>query len=215
MFKRMLTVQWQWSRLSVLLLIVFAVFMPVWVGSSVHLREPGAAWSKLADTIQLSATGLQMFVWVAGFLLAMHAWRTDQAGHHVYALSLPIARPQFVLYRYAIGALFAALIVAAFWITAFIVTRTGDVPQGLHAYPGGLALRLAVALLTTYALFFALWSMTPRAGYYTAAALILFLALMAISARPELRPLRNAIEAAYTGSGLADIFRSRWYLIDV
>ena len=215
MFRNMLMVQWKWSRLSLLLLVVFFVFLPIWVGSSIHLRAPGAAWGRLADTLQLVSGWLQLSVWVGGFLLAMHAWRSDQSGHHVYALSLPVSRAKYVSYRYAIGALFCVLVTIAFWISAFVVTQTGEVPAGLHAYPGGLALRVGIALLTAYALFFALWSMTPRAGYYTAAAIIIFVSLMALVARPELHPIKTAVETLFNSSGLADIFRARWYLIDV
>ncbi|MEX2283480.1 MAG: ABC-2 transporter permease [Gemmatimonadota bacterium] len=214
MFGQMLSVQWKWSRWSVLLLSLAVIVVAIW-SISVDLQNSLEMQSGLAQRLEAANGWYHTLVWVGGFLLAMHAWRTDHAGRHVYALSLPIPRHRFVLYRYVSGLLFAGLIVLTLWLAALVATSMIEVPPGLNAYPTGLALRIGVALLATYALFFAVWSATPRTGYYVAGILILFVVVNSLSPTPVGNVLQSGLSALWSGLGFEHIMTGRWFLIDV
>jgi hypothetical protein len=214
MFKRMLLVQWKWSRWSVLLLSLAAIAVTMWSVSAAGNRTAGST-SPLASRLDMANFWYHFLVWVAGFLLAMHAWRTDHAGKHVYALTLPIPRWRFGLYRYAAGLIFAAVIVLALWVGALVAASGAEVPPGLRTYPTGLAFRIGVALFAIYAVFFVLWSATPKVGYYAAAVLVLFFLLSAFQANDVARMVQTVLMAGWKGVGFSEIMAGRWFLIDV
>jgi hypothetical protein len=214
MFQSMLAVQWRWSRWSVLLITITLIATAAWSVGAEQPRFQEPMPSPFAMRLETASGWLHVLVFIAGFLLAMHAWRTDHAGRHVYALSLPIARWRYVLYRYGAGLLFITVITLAFWLSAVVVVSSITIPDGLHAYPIGLSLRLALALFTAYALFFAIWSATPRTGYYTAALIVLLLLVMTIPLRPVFE-FREALRWLWNYAGFAHVFSGRWFLIDV
>jgi len=152
-----------------------------------------------------------------GLLVAMAAWRPDHAGHHVYALSLPISRARYAGFRFAAGMLFLAPALLALLLGAAVVAMTGAIPSGLHAYPVALALRFALAAMVAFALFFAIASSTQKtAGIIVALIAGMFFAqyllVMFGSDFDVLGPLGDFI---FIRPGILSVFSGRWMLVDV
>jgi hypothetical protein len=81
----------------------------------------------------------------------------------VYALSLPLPRWQFVLWRFAASATLLAAPVAALSLGAVIASLVARLPAGIHAYPGQLTARFALAALLCLSIFFSIAIATKRA----------------------------------------------------
>ena len=212
----MLAVQWKWSRVTVLLLVLVAFVVPIWsVSGKAAQPHPGTGMPPLLDKMQMASTAYILLALGAGFLLAMHAWRTDHTHRHVYALSLPIPRWRYSLNRYAAALVFGAGVVAALWVGGVLAVLVRGVPEGLHAYPLGLALRFGFVMLVAFAVFFVLWSATARTTYYTAGALIAFVVMAALSEYFDSSLGGDVVRVVWHGLGMFEIFGGRWFLINV
>ncbi|MGH7459398.1 MAG: hypothetical protein ACRERX_11105 [Pseudomonas sp.] len=215
MFKSIVLVQWKWSRWSVLLLSVAALAVTSWTVSGDMTSEMSYGRTNLFNRMQTTSVWYRTIAIVAGFLLAMHAWRTDHQGRNVYALSLPIERWRFALYRYGAGALFGMLIICALWLSALMAVAIQGAPAGLHAYPGGLAVRVGMVLLVAYAGAFAIWSSTARAPYYIAGTVVAVLAALAIADAFNAMFVPRALGSLWQYLGIREVFGGRWFLYDV
>jgi hypothetical protein len=214
MFRQMFFLQWKWSRVSVLLMALIALAVPIW---SVSGDQSATITSTppLLERMAAAGNAYGLLAAAAGFLLAMHAWRTDHSKRHVYALTLPLPRWRYTAYRYAGGALLGCALAAVLWLSAMMAARITDIPPGLHAYPTGLALRFAFALLVCFAFFFALWSATARAAYYVAGAGVLLGVVLALFAYRDSTLAADAVRATWRALGMNELFGGRWFLLDV
>src|SRR2546428_1229831 len=130
MFKAIIKTQWKWTRLAVLLSVVGVFALPLLSLASASKRtEP----REFISTMQSWGVAYAFAAAVVGLLVATLAWNSDHRGHHVYALSLPVARWRYVLLRFGAGLLFLLPPVVALAISALIVSANHAIPAGLHA----------------------------------------------------------------------------------
>jgi hypothetical protein len=221
MYTQVLKAQWLAARLPVVLLAVLGFALPlltVTYGGSLENAptERVAQWLFASQKIGVLIPGLALLV---GLLLGIGAWAADHAGKHVYALSLPVPRPMYVLLRFAAGATLLAAPVVALGIGSLVAALSVKLPSGIHAYPLQLTVRFALASLVCYAIFFAISIATRRAalavlgvicGVVLADVLVSSLDLQAGAAVTGW--LFNALT---TWPGPLAILMGRWALFDV
>lgn len=218
MFRAILFTQWKWARLPLLLGIVAAFGLPLVVVQPLPSLFAEDAGASLA--IEFMASFGPMFPLLAtllGLILAVSAWAADHAGHHVYALSLPLPRWQLVLYRLGSGLTLLALPLLALWFGALLATSIIDLPAGVRAYPSLLGLRFALATLVVFALFFSISAGTTRtAGVVLGTIVGMLLAQWALALMDsDVNLLGTLFDVLFVWPGPLDIFSGRWMLIDV
>lgn len=218
MFRAILYTQWKWSRVLLLLAALLAFALPAlslqgvtgaggdsWYGADLlgYLSSFGSIYPMLAAAIAV--------------LVAVTAWAADHSGRHLYALSLPVQRWQFVLLRAGACLLLLSGPILALWLGALLAVSSSDIPLGLHAYPTLLALRFALATLVAFGFFFAISAGTARtAGMILGICLGLILAEVILGlVGSKVSILRPMLDALFTWPGPFDVFTGRWMLIDV
>src|SRR5205823_3384431 len=104
----------------------------------------------------------------------------------------------------------------ALFVAALIVSMTGAIPAGLHAYPLALAFRFAFATGVAYAIFFAISSSTQKAaGMVIGVIAALFLAQFLINAFSSHFDLLGYVtQWVFVEPGILSVFTGRWMLID-
>lgn len=219
MFAQMLKAQWTQSRLIVVTFAVLAFGAPlttVVYGGAL----PTSGVAQVSQWLYMSRTVGQVIPIVAlalGVLLGMSVWSADHAGRHVYALSLPVARWQFVLLRFANGMTLLAVPVAGLGVGALIASAVIDLPSGVHAYPVQLTLRFALSATVMFGIFFAISIATKRAVLLTlgtiGAVVLADVVLSALSLEPVVVSTMYRILTHWPGP-LA-ILTGRWALFDV
>ncbi|HEY9228698.1 MAG TPA: hypothetical protein VIP11_18730 [Gemmatimonadaceae bacterium] len=213
-WRAMLETQWKSTRGLMLFaaLVMFAV--PLF---SLYTSVGARTDAIFIMTMQSWAVAYTLCAAGLGLLMGMQSWSQDHRLRHVYALSLPIPRWQFVLHRFTIGLLLLVLPMVTLFIGAEIVAHSSLVPQTLTAYPVALTLRFVFATLVAYAVFFSISSATARtAGYILGAVTVVFagqILLSAIGVRLDLAG--RFADLVLASPGLLAVFSGRWMLIDV
>jgi len=214
MFEAILRTQWKATRAMVLLTTLLAFALPL---ASLQAARDSYSAQVFVGIMQSWGSGYSILAALLGLLVALAAWRPDHLGRHVYALSLPIPRSRYTLFRFGAGAAFLIPSIGALLIGALVVTFSGAVPQGLQSYPVALTLRFAFATVVAYALFFAIASSTSRtAGVIIAVMVGLVFAqylLEVVADNPTniLLPILNFI---LYRPGVLSVFAGHWMLID-
>ncbi|MEK7401811.1 MAG: hypothetical protein AABZ80_05550 [Gemmatimonadota bacterium] len=181
--------------------VAYTAFSPVQFVSS--MQSFGALYSIMAA--------------VAGLLVALSAWRLDHAGHHVYALALPLSRARYAAYRFTAGLVFLLPIAVGLLIGCLLVAISGLIPDGLHAYPIALTLRFTLAALVAYAVFFAISAATNKtAGMIIGVIASLFFAqyLLNVFAGNTYDILEPTVNFIFVRPGILSVFAGRWMLVD-
>lgn len=214
MFTAILKTQWKWTRGAVLIGVLAAFAMPL---MSVHSNTDTRSARSLIYTMQTWGTGYAVLAGAVGLFVAWLAWASDHRGHHVYALSLPIARWRYVLLRFGAGAVFLLPIVVALGVGTMLATSGNAVPEGLHAYPLALTLRFAFAALVAFAIFFAICAASVRAAGAILGAICLVIAVefMTDALGLNWHVGNHAIDILMAYPGILSVFSGRWTLIDV
>lgn len=215
MFEAILRTQWKATRAMVLLTTLLAFALPL---ASLQAARDDLSAQQFVMTMQAWGGGYSVLAALLGLLVALAAWRPDHVGHHVYALSLPLPRSRYALFRFGAGAAFLAPSIVALLIGALVVTFSGAVPQGLHGYPLALTLRFAFASAVAYALFFAIASSTSRtAGLIIAAMVGVVFAqyLLSVVANTNADILGPILDFILFRPGILSVFAGRWMLVDV
>ena len=218
MFRAILYVQWKWTRLLVLTATIATFALPLLSLQGLPLVQEGQLTP--VEFLDLHAAFGWSYPLAATFLallLALRTWSADQAGRHVYALSLPLPRWHFVLLRLGAGLTLLAIPVAAVWLSALISATSVTLPTGLRAYPSLLALRFSLAALFLFGLFFAITAATARSARWILGALAVWLGaqLLLIAAGSGVDLINPVINALVSWPGPFDVFTGRWVLIDV
>ncbi|HEX7939916.1 MAG TPA: hypothetical protein VF483_13090 [Gemmatimonadaceae bacterium] len=214
MFEAIFRTQWKATRVMVLLTTLMAFALPL---ASITAARDGRNTQSFVGIMQSWGGYYSVLAALAGLLVALAAWRPDHLGRHVYALSLPIARPRYTMFRFSAGAAFLAPTIAGVLLGALVVTFSGAVPEGLHAYPVALSLRFGLAALVSYALFFAISSSTSRtAGIIIAVLVGLAFAqyLLSVVADSRTDILTPVLDFILYRPGILSVFAGRWMLID-
>jgi hypothetical protein len=214
MFKAILKTQWKWTRAAVLLGVVAGFATPLLSVSS--SRDAGSA-RNLISSMQTWGTAYALLAGAVGLFVAWLAWSSDHRGHHVYALSLPVARWRYVLLRFAAGLVFLLPIVIALAIGALLAVWTAAVPSGLHVYPMALTLRFAFAALVSFAIFFGISAASVRAAGVILGAVVVVIAAQFLTDAMGLHwnVGSRAIDFLMVYPGILSVFSGRWTLIDV
>lgn len=214
MFKAILKTQWKWTRTAVLLGVVAGFATPLLSVSS--SRDAGSART-LIGTMQTWGTAYALLAGAVGLFVAWLAWSSDHRGHHVYALSLPVARWRYVLMRFGAGVVFLIPIVIALCVGALLAVGTATVPNGLHVYPMALTLRFAFAALVSFAIFFGISAASVRAAAVILSAVGVVIAAQFLTDAMGLHwnVGSHAIDFLMVYPGILSVFSGRWTLIDV
>jgi len=219
MYREMLKAQWRSTGLVVAVLTVVgfaAPLMTVLYGSSLRQESSYAVanWLEAAATV---GGALPVVALVAGVLLGMSIWSADHLGGHVYALSLPLPRWQYVLLRFGVGATYLAAPALALAVGVHIAAASVTLPEGLHAYPTQVAVRFAAAALVCFSVFFALSTATRRVALALlggVGGLALADVLLAALGRESV-VLTTVFRLLTTWPGPLAILMGRWALFDV
>ena len=164
MFRAILWSQWKWSRGYLLFSALASVLLVIGVLRG-QMSFDGAGEYLIPELLNRSRTFgvfFQLHAAAVALGLALATWNSDTRTQHVYALLLPVARAQYVTWRFAAGLFLLAL--PAVFLAG--VTAAGGwivpIPNVLHVYSVGFALRWFVAAATVYAVLFAIVSASPR-----------------------------------------------------
>lgn len=217
MFRVVFLSQWRESRLAVGLLVAIAVALPVLATWGTGADAGPVADFRLTSTVWQWGAAFPLLALAAALLLGLGAWRPDHRTGHVYALTLPVARPRYMMLRFAAGLVLVAAVAVALWIAALGSTSRLALPSTLQAYPGALALRFLLAAVVAYTLFFSLAAMTPRMARLIVAAVLVLVIATAAAELLHLRwsPLPRILQALFSPHGPLGVFLGRWMLIDV
>jgi len=222
MYQPMLFVHWKQARLFLIPFVVAAFALPLLV-----VQGAGGASGETYRVLGMYQAWLPFFPLLAGTtgaMLALTAWNWDHRFGHVYALSLPLARWQYTMLKMGAGLALALVPTAAMWLGAELASASVTLPEGLHAYPGLLTLRFFLAILITYALFFAMAAGNVKTTVWVLTGVLL--ALLMGNVLNEVFALYfpvfqrfNMVEATvhwltHTG-GPFEVFTGNWTLIDV
>lgn len=227
MFVRTLEVHWKTLRWPLALLAVLAFALPLISTAPLvaleAFRDPGATADAMWATGGPGGEWRELFPVLAvatAIVVALGVWYRDHRQDHVYALSLPLSRPRYVLLKMAAGATLLLPVAAVFLVGALVATAGVDLPEWIHAYPGRLALQFLLAMLLMYALVFALAAGTIPTALKTLTAVAVLLLLVAVvpmvlDMSPGDLYERIAHAIARPLAGPFAIFGSGWSLIGV
>lgn len=210
MFRVILGQVWRDSRWMLLFLAGCAVVL---TQGAVQGAEAGRAAPYQAILLQVQLWGLMMPVlaFLAPLLVAIIAWWPDRQGRWTYAFTLPVDRARYAMLRAGAGGVLLAGLALVFWGAVGVAGARAVVPEGLHVYANALALRFALALLVSYALW-TLLTLTGRA----AAWMIVGVLVIGIGFQLFQIPLLQWLFQGLTGTwSPLHILGGRWMLLDV
>jgi hypothetical protein len=213
MFRAILETQWKWTRGAALVSALLAFGIPLY---SLRLLGTEDQPVVVVDNMQRMGVGYALIAAATGLAAAMLAWAQDHRGRHVYALSLPIARWRFTLFRFGAGMLFLLPASVALLLGATIVALSGLVPVGLHAYPLELTLRFALASGVAYAMIFAIAASTQRTAAIVLGVIgVIVLTEYVLSVAGTNVGISPAVESLlFDRGGVFSVFTGRWMLVD-
>lgn len=225
MYQPMLFLHWKQIKVALIPFVVAAFALPL-----LAVQGLGAGAGRETAAYMILGGGqawLPFFPILAiaiGITLALSSWNWDHQLNHVYALSLPVPRWEFALLKMGAGAVLTILPAAAFWVGTHLAAASISLPAGLHAYPNALALRFFLAMLVSYAGFFAMAAGTVRTTIVIATSLLVFL-IVGGSVNDYLANFfeffqhTNVVEAFFEllarRHGPLEVFFGSWTLIDV
>jgi hypothetical protein len=228
MYQPMLFIHWKQARLLLVPFIVAAFGLPLMVVQGLGGGPEGDAVSLSAYQIVTSGQlWLPLFPMLAigvGAVLALTAWNWDHQLNHVYALTLPLARWEYVLQKMSAGAVLIALPAAALWVGALVASAATALPPGLHTYPNQLALRFLLAVLLSYTMFFAFAAGTIRTTVWIVTGVIAFFLVSDLVSSalalviPYFQDVNIGTEVSgwlFRVGGPFEVFTGNWSLIDV
>ena len=228
MYQPMLFVHWKQVRHVLVPFVVASFALPLLAVQGLG-TPPGAATvpAEVYQYVWPSQVWLPLFPVLAagiGILLALTAWNWDHKLGHIYALSLPVARWEYVLLKMGAGVALALVPALTLWIGAHVAAASVSLPPGLDAYPNQLALRFFASTLLIYAFFFALgagtmkttiWVITAFFVALVAAELLGGVAVLYFPGLQGLSFLQLATDWLVEAGGPFEVFVGNWTLIDV
>ncbi len=226
MYQPMLFVHWKQARMLLLPFMVAAFGLPLMVVQG--FGADGGAISQDAYRIlanyQVWLPYFPMLAASVGAVLALTAWNWDHHLGHVYALSLPVARWEYVMLKMGAGVVLALVPTAAMWVGAHLASGSVVIPEGLRAYPNQLAARFFLATLMSYALFFALGAGTIKTTVWIVSSVLFFflggglIDTLLGAFDPTMRDVNvvaSTVSWLARAGGPFAVFTGNWTLIDV
>lgn len=220
MFRAVLATQWKWARPVILLGVLLAGWIPVEALRSTAYRTADTYYiPSLYNSIAMASTMYQLLALAVALVVAFSTWQADSLRQHVYALSLPIARWQFVLMRFGAGAVLLGAVAVAVGVFGGIASAIAPLPAMLHAYPVGLAVRFWLGSLIPFGLIFALIASNPTWIRFVVVAfatiVVVDLLLRAFGITQNTIVMQWIATSVFGPSGPLAAFLSRWMLVDV
>jgi hypothetical protein len=202
------------SALAAVILLVLPLIMIRAVGGPGDQLNQVVWWLSAAESIGKILPIGALFL---GIYFGVAAWMDDTRGNHIYALSLPLSRPQYLTYRFVAGGLPVIVPSVALLAGSLAAAAAITTPAGIHAYPFALAGRMLLASLTCYSIFFAVSAMTRRAVQITFAVLasVLIIQLLLVIVGIEQDIIGGIANFLTTSPGPLSILTGRWALFDV
>lgn len=227
MYQPMIYLHWRQVRVALIPFVVAAFGLPLLLVQGMGGYDPQSAGVAAYQYLVNGQTWLPLFPLLAaatGITLALSSWNWDHQLNHVYALSLPISRWRYATLKMGAGLVLGLVPAASFWVGVHVAAASVSLPEGLHAYPDALAIRFTLAVLVSYAFFFALAAGTVRT---TVVLITTFFVLLLVGGsvmdfladRFLLLQDTNAVELfmeTLTGRhGPLEVFSGSWMLFDV
>lgn len=228
MFGQIFFTQWKSLRLGMIPFVIAAFGLPIMAVQGLGGDHAGST-SAMLD-MQLLFKGWQSWLPIfpalavtVGMVTALNAWNWDHKGEHLYALTMPIHRWRYALYKMGAGALLLLLPATAMWFGGITASASISLPPGLNTYPTLLAVRFLVAGVLAYSVMFALASGTIRttviifSTFFGGLLLMTLASDMLATAIPGWEWSATAFfEHALTQwPGPLQVFSGNWTLIDV
>lgn len=227
-FREVLTLQWKASRWGLAPFVLIGFGLPLLALRTARWAAAGAgdfwAGNALVSVLELWNPLFPMVALVLGATVALTAWHWDHKEGHIYALSLPLARWEYVLMKFAAGALLLLIPVSALWAGASLGTWQTPIPEGLNAYPHSFSGRFLLAALLGYATTFALAAGTMRTALTILLGTIAFVMFgplivgwteVLLGVEVPIRPLEILDALLLRWPGPFHVIGGNWSLIDV
>jgi hypothetical protein len=218
MFRQVLSSQWRWSAVGVVILAIAGFGIPVWVVQRAGLISP-SDWDvvQMLTYVREVSILFPLLALIAGVAMAGLAWAADHRGQHVYALSLPVPRWYYTLLRFAAGLVLLAPIVLCVGVGSVVAVQAATIPHGLTSYVGPVVLRFALSVLVTYALLFAVVAAPRRVQRIVLGVVagLILLQVGAVLAGIHFDILYYTLGRLFDWPGPFQIFAGPWMLIDL
>lgn len=220
MFRAVFYTQWKWTRPVIVLAALVAAYIPVAALRTAPYKDAATYHiPSLYNSIAGASAGYQLLALALAVVVAISTWQADITRQHVYALSLPLPRWQFVLLRFGAGASLLGIVAVCVSLFGGIAAAIAPLPPMLHAYPIGLGVRFWLGALVPFSLIFALLVSNQKVVRYAVIALVTLLAvdwlLAAFNATSDPVITKWLYDAIYSSHGPLAAFLSKWMLIDV
>lgn len=224
MFRQILFVHWKAARYLLLPLVVMAFGLPLLsVQGLGQLDGSGSMYAFLALP-ELWSGFFPLLATVAGAGMALTAWSWDHKVDHVYALSLPVPRWEYVMLKMGAGLVLLLPVVGALWAGSVAAAVSMTLPEGLNAYPHLLGLRFFMASVLAFGILFAMGGGTIRTAMYliTGVLGVVILGEIGAEALQQAYPVLESFtvvgwvyDRLVTWPGPFEVFAGNWLLIDV
>ncbi len=170
MFQQIFYTQWKSVRTGLIPLTIASFGLPLLAVQDLALPSALPADSTLRalqaelifESWQLWLPFFPILAAILGVAFAMNAWSADHTAGHIYALTLPLSRWKYVLWKMGAGALLLLVPVALLGAGSLVAVGSLDLAEGLHSYPLLFTQRFLMASLFAYAGVFAMASGTTR-----------------------------------------------------
>jgi hypothetical protein len=217
MFARMLEAQWKFTRSALLAVSLLVAITPALVMRLSLVQIVNQTPRDLIVMTELLGSALGVTAVVLGIIVQHLPWDEDQKGRFVYALSLPITWPQFVLRRFGGGLLLLLLPALFAWLGGAIAVALVPIPPTLHTFALGVAMRFYLASAICYAAWSALVHLSGRRVGVVLLALLLVALLVPVGLNwiGYSQSVNAFFNWLVNPPGPLAVFFSRWALIDV
>ena len=215
MFRAILYVQWKWLRWPLLAVTLAVAAIPLVAARSDFTG--GTMLVPLLNRLESAAILYPIAAIIVGWAVAAGIWHADRQGRRVYAMAMPVPRWQFVLLRYQAGLVLVLVPALALLLATILVAVTVQLPPGLHAYPGSVSLRFALASVVAYSMIFAMAAAdsTVVAGVLAALVILVLVGPGVAELAGARDPAETLLSLLFSPPGPFAIFAGRWMLFDV
>src|SRR4051812_13841999 len=168
MFKALMKVQWKWSQPFVLLAALLSFALPLGSVRALLVTESDYYFlpsvGAVVGFMQAAGVFYAFIAGATGLCVAVIAWDADRKGRHVYALSLPISRARYALYRFTAGGAFLLIPALAVLVGGMIAIAVATLPAGMHGYPVALTARFLLCSFLSFSIFFAIAAASQKSS---------------------------------------------------
>lgn len=224
MFRQILYVHWKAARFLLLPLVVAAFALPLLSVQGLARVEDVEAVFYFLEMPELWAGFFPFLATVGGSTVALTAWSWDHREDHIYALSLPLPRWEYVLLKMGAGLVVLLPFAAALWAGSMAAAASLELPAGVNAYPHLLGARFLMASALAYGILFAMGGSTIRTVMILLTVVVAFVILgeLGAGALEEMYPALERFNAGewlfdllITWPGPFEVFTGNWMLVDV